>query len=591
LRDGVEALSRVPGFVFTSSDLHLEAGRYRLKMGFDRASFVNAVTNSASSGHAFPSGLVVEVLHGSSAIGLRPVAVDELARGSLAVEFHIPRKMLGGSEATEFRLFSSGKIGLTISNASVEPVSHPEAAADIAAFNYVPMLAVGPAGVRGPGVKGRGRAIHAKPGVAGWVAHCGDNHAQHRRQRRAYDGLYNCMWLPPGRYEALFELDVHEVKPGSAIGMYILAEQGSTVFAKRFVEPHRSGTLVSPLVFEIGERIPVREDGLLEFLLWTGGRAEFSLTGLRIREAPPDAQPHSALQVDRSGLLAELSTAEAGTRLPGAIVALTGVAGYVFSGPAVEVAPGTHRFTLVVGSARFTQSSTNETGLALEVFQGTLLLAYHEVSREELQRGEISIDVRVSGAAGQERAEVEFRLWSIGVAEVELTEARVEETGAASATDVAEFDAALLSSAGPAGERRPDPISRRIGIHAKPGIEGNVSHGPYVWLPAGRYEARFVFHVKRGPENEAVTFDVVSNLGSNVLAQGRFAAKKGRLLERVIGSRWEPLEGTLAFDIPAAVPPGDNGRLEFRTWSTGALEFFLVALHVKRLQRVPSGER
>lgn len=581
LPEGLVALARVPGFVFVSSDLGLAAGRYRLDLGFDRASFASALTNSASSGHAYPSGLVIELIHGSTTIGLRPIAIDELARGTLSVELQIAHT--GSRTNTALRLFSSGKIGFAINSASLEQVVVPNASADIAEFNYVPMLAVGPAGARGPAPDGLGRAIHSQPGVAGWIAHCGDDHVRHPQPKRTYDGLFNCLWLPAGRYEASFQFAIQGVATGSAIGMYVVAEQGKIMLTKLFLEPERPGAIRTSLFFEIGEQMPVREDGLLEFLVWSGGRVEFSLDVLQIHEAPRNAQIFAGQSLAQGDLFAALSAGEAGMRLPGAIVSVAGVTGSVFSGTVPDMAPGSYRLSLDVGRAGFTRSSTNESGLGLAVLQGTRLSSYRELSREELERGGIAIEFQVPMTAAEDRT-VEFRLWSIGLAEIEFCGARVEEAIASrSPEELVDFDVMLLLETGPAGEWVPAPVSNRTSIHAKAGEVGNVSNGPRVWLAAGSYEATFEFYVERGMENAVVSVDVVSNLGANVLAQDIFAPKGRGPLKRILGGRWERLEGTLPFKVPDTVPEGDNGRLEFRSWSAGGIEFFLVALRVKKL--------
>jgi len=342
------------------------------------------------------------------------------------------------------------------------------------------------------------------------------------------------------------------------------------------------------VMFEIGEEIPTPEDGLLEFLVWTGGESAFSLTSLRIAEVHDVAEIAPSPRTQASELLAALVTTDAGTRLPDGIITLTRVTGFVFFGPYVDLSPGSYQLTLSIDRASFVQTASNESGLGIEVVQGPLLLAYRELSREEVERDAVSIEFRIPSTAAEASAEaskVEFRLWTIGLAEVVVSDMRVEKIAVAEQDQsFTDFDATLLLSLGPAGERMPAPLSNsRIAIHAKPGIAGNVTHGPYVWLPAGRYEVVFEFLIERGVGNAAINVDVVTNLGANVLAAGFFIPERRGLVMRKLGYRWGRLEGVLAFEIPAAVPVDDNGRIEFRTWSSGRFEFFLTSLRIRKV--------
>lgn len=589
LSNGIATTPGLPGFVFVSTGIALDVACYRLTLTFDRGSFVSNLADGAS-GFAFPSGLVLDVAVNGHSLGMRPIAVDELARGTLAVEFRVQRPA-DATQGAVLRLFSSGRIGLAVNGASVEEIQGVDAAADIATFNYTRMLAVGPAGRRQPTSTGGARPIETQLGIAGWLVHCGDNDVHYTRPKRKYDGRYNSFWLPPGKYEARFKFSVTKPVPQATIGVYVLAEAGNVIFAKGSLTPNRFGAASSSLLFEVGERMPTREDGLLEFLVWTDGRAGFSLTGLHIHEASPGTQVVAAVAVARKGILGEFRSGNAGFRLPDSIVTVPGAFGPVFLGSAQALVSARYRLSLEVCTVRLSEQPTGESGLYLGVFDAEMLVAYREIPLAELQVGQTSIDFRVVGTEAKTDVRIEFRLWTLGLVEAEFRSANVEKLPVAVAPEsLGEFDSEPLLSIGPAGEQKRAPGSQRGSIHAKPGESGNVSHGPFIWLPAGAYEARFEFYVERGASVVAGKVDVVSDLGANVLAQGTFSRPKNSFRERMMHGRWERTEVALTFKIPTVAPRGDSGRLEFRTWSIGECEFYLTALRVKRREAL-SGAR
>jgi hypothetical protein len=273
LQDAIVATPKVPGFVFTGSVADLRPGYYELRLTFDRGSFVNALTDR--SGHAYPSGLVLEVRHGGTSIGCRPLALDELARGTIAVAFRIPRGRGDERMPTEFRLFSIGQVGFAVSGASLTEAPDDGTADDVGTFNYVPMLSVGPAGVRGPGPRG-GRVIRAQRELAGFVAH----------------GPY--VWFPPGTYRVCFDFDLDSGEAQLAVKTEVVTDLGDRVLAEETIEMPRqrnrlaslfglgSGPLERCLRFVVSSEAPQSKDGLLEFRVWSPGATGFSLGAVRV---------------------------------------------------------------------------------------------------------------------------------------------------------------------------------------------------------------------------------------------------------------------------------------------------------------------
>lgn len=270
----IVAEPKTPGFVFTSSIGEQRPGHYRFGLVFDRASFVSALTDR--SGYATPSGLMLELVHGAKSLGCRPIALDELARGNVSVEFEIPAGSAKGALQTEVRLFSTGQVGFAISGACVEQMATHTPVLDIAYFNYIPMLTAGPAGMRKPGSSGLGRVIRAERECPGFIAF----------------GPY--VWLPKGHYAASFDFNIDPNQRSIALKIEAATHLGDRLLAEESIEipwrqnlvmrlvGRRRGTLTRHLRFDIRADAPEGENGFLEFRVWTPGKTAFSLVALRV---------------------------------------------------------------------------------------------------------------------------------------------------------------------------------------------------------------------------------------------------------------------------------------------------------------------
>lgn len=324
----------------------------------------------------------------------------------------------------------------------------------------------------------------------------------------------------------------------------------------------------------------------MEFLVWSGGQIVYSLTSLHLTEIHDAATPFVAPAKPVSALLGEIITSGGGTRVPEGVVTLTRASGIAFSSPPLELAPGMYRLSMRIERTLFRPTPSNESGLGLEVVRGSSLLAYRLITQGECKRGEVSFEFGIPSDGSGNGAQVEFRLRTIGLAEIVISALDFEKLSDERAIEsFAGFDAILMLNAGTAGEYALAPFRpAKMAIHAKRGEEGNVSHGPYIWLPEGTYEAVFEFAFERGIRPAKIPADVVTNLGSNVLAEAIFVQKRRGLLLRMLGRRWGRLTGVLTFDVPADIPAGDNGQLEFRTWSSGRFDYYLLSLQIRKKQ-------
>jgi hypothetical protein len=113
---------------------------------------------------------------------------------------------------------------------------------------------------------------------------------------------------------------------------------------------------------------------------------------------------------------------------------------------------------------------------------------------------------------------------------------------------------------------RPGPAGHKAGraIVANVGSAGNVSHGPYLWMPTGIYTVSFIIIVSAvdAPSSamaeaaSAGTVDVFTPAGERVLARREFGPHDREI--------------TLSFHVD---PGSTDSGIEFRVWSSGLFSF------------------
>ncbi len=114
---------------------------------------------------------------------------------------------------------------------------------------------------------------------------------------------------------------------------------------------------------------------------------------------------------------------------------------------------------------------------------------------------------------------------------------------------------------------RPGPAGHKAGrtIVAVAGSAGNVSHGPYLWMPTGNYTVSFIIFVRAADAWPSIavagTVDVYAPREERVLARQEFGP-----YDREI---------TLSFFIDPVIT--DTG-IEFRVWSSGTFGFAIKSV-------------
>ena len=136
---------------------------------------------------------------------------------------------------------------------------------------------------------------------------------------------------------------------------------------------------------------------------------------------------------------------------------------------------------------------------------------------------------------------------------------------------------------GEAGIRAPASTRvRNPAIHAKAGVAGTLSYGPYFTVLPGGYEVTYDFQIERAAPGSRFRIDVATLRGKRILAEQHI---KPYAHMRNNQSRHErkhvPLTCVLPFDVTTDDTKGDEESVEFRVWSPGTISFSLVALTLR----------
>jgi hypothetical protein len=188
--------------------------------------------------------------------------------------------------------------------------------------------------------------------------------------------------------------------------------------------------------------------------------------------------------------------------------------------------------------------------------------------------------------------QIEFRLLTDGMTPFSLTGATLEEIGPVSDVE-AEYDllpfmathsytpgSALLGRLATAMRdyRRLPAASSQASVPAIQGAKSYVVYGPYITLPAGRYEAIILLRTdgarSRDSGSAPMVLDVVAEEGKVKFAHRHVEALNPGLSEH-----------RLTFEIPVEHPM--PWLTEVRVWSDGTLRFSVMSVVVRRLSLTP----
>ncbi len=199
-------------------------------------------------------------------------------------------------------------------------------------------------------------------------------------------------------------------------------------------------------------------------------------------------KPHGAIRLQ--DLLAEMEPGAAGHRHGVRVKALAGDEGLVLRGPYLALPPGAYRLTMSFEMITQEGSESDNGAIArIDVGSTRAIFASSPVSAEEITFGTASLDfvVPVETKRQADLRRTEFRVWTSGLAQFEITGVAVESLNEASAEleQGTAIDWLTQMRVGSAGERTGDGTQH---IRAERGKSGHVVFGPYVQLLPGDYE-------------------------------------------------------------------------------------------------------
>jgi hypothetical protein len=344
----------------------------------------------------------------------------------------------------------------------------------------------------------------------------------------------------------------------------------------------------------------------VEFRLLTTGRFEVTIRRVLLEDAelPSREQPIS-FDFDCLPLL-NIGPAASPTRVRSgpALEAKSGIADFMAYGPYIWLLPGRYEATFEFDSERVEYGASVKVEVATDLGIRTLARGRVEMSsgRRWFDRVFHRTRVRVKcvlafdirdPAPPHYKGLLEFRIWSPGTMACMLTALWVRRTGEAVELRMENGDSPhsndripseLLESlrVGSAGR------SIRGAIAGIRGIAGFAAWGPYIVLPPGKYEVTFVLLARRAIRGATLRLDVVAGLGSQTLAERAVESLwRGRKFEGIFGRRRGRLECCLSFEVSTEAA-NDALPIEFRVWSPGTIDFLLIGVRLRQVERTVS---
>ena len=396
LQSGILPLRGKRGFVFFGPYLDLDSSIYRLSIEFERVLFQTRDWTA----------LTLDVVSNSKLIACREITKKDLRDGRVDLEFFLAPEIADNPDwpRVEFRLRTPGGISFRIRKVELRDCTAEQGPDLTDEIDIAPLLITGPAGKRD------GEGVHARGGVAGLVTY----------------GPY--FWLSEGRYEAEFRCKIEDGATTDPIRVYVAWHLGRVALGKATIVPRRPGVVSRVIPFQITGKAPPPEFGLLEFIVWSRGKARFTLQSVKVRPSMAVRAHRTVAVPDMVGLLPLLAVKRSGRLLPGAILALAGEAGVVFKSAKLPLPAGCQRLQLKFRQLRSRGSRESGTGLRIEARNGRRVIARREIDERDVKRGKTALDFDVVTEAWGE--EIELVMLTKGYLELEITSAQLMERAA-----------------------------------------------------------------------------------------------------------------------------------------------------------------
>ena len=539
LQGSIATLPDTSGYVFFGPYLDLDSSTYRITVAIDDVRH-----------HSMESGpLGFEVVSNSRLIAFREINRNDLLNKIVTLEFFISPSI---SESTdwpriEFRLWTPGDVDFTVRKVTLEECDLPPDLVVMKEFDCVPYLTVATGGLR------ESRTIRARSGVPDFIAY----------------GPY--LWLLAGHYQATFEFDISQPAPGTRIRTYVASHLGRHILGRSHVAPNEPGPAQCTVEFDVSSEVPLPEEGLLEFLVHTGGHIEFALTAVRVKRV---ADASSLTEFDgpelaQDDILPQLVSGNAGSRAPHSIVAVKDAAGNVFAGDDLP-AHGPSRLTLTFGEASFADDDEHS-GFVLVAIGSDGILGYREITRDEVRCGSSALDF-----AGDDDG-VMLRMRSTGLIETEVRSVVLSKADGFQRNGQAGYGNLLkLLDIGPAGRWAASASGTNSVIRSVHGVKGFVVYGPYIRLAPGRYEVTFDLVIDACLSIRPITLDVSRDLGRDVVTR-----------QIIWPFQTGPTTRTLSFTVEEYASRRKS-LYEFRIWAPARTQLLLTSIRMAQQTLVTS---
>jgi hypothetical protein len=291
------------------------------------------------------------------------------------------------------------------------------------------------------------------------------------------------------------------------------------------------------------------------------------------RKAARKAKKTEVGRLQYNGLLGSMQVGDAGRATADGIRSRPGAKGNVFHGPYFRLSPGSYRLSLRLRCGK--KRKGGRASISVEaIYNHSLMLGCLGIEESAFSRETHILEFEVPKAVGLSGPKFEFRLFTNGVAEIELFDLSLEHW---TRDDEPKRAAGAgnwlpIMSVGSAGEATAE------GVRSEAGVAGHVFYGPYRALLPGKYLLAVDYDGQIG-EGGSLTLEAVDSDNQIVLASHELPVEAGA----------SSLELSFAIQHPTSageLPPS----LEFRLFKTAGADVLIRAVRIEAALWASTGE-
>jgi hypothetical protein len=262
-----------------------------------------------------------------------------------------------------------------------------------------------------------------------------------------------------------------------------------------------------------------------------------------------------------------MSVGNAGRATADGIGSHPGKKGNIFHGPYFRLSPGSYRLSLRLSCGK--KRAGERASISFEaIYNQSLLLGCLGIEEGAFWRAMHILEFEVPKAAGLNGPWFEFRLFTNGVADIEVFDLSLEHwtSGGESKRAAGAGNWLPILSVGDAGEASAE------GVRGKAGVAGHVLYGPYRALLPGKYLLAVDYDGQIG-EDASLALEAVDSDSQIVLASRELAVEAGASSLELFFTIQGP---TSAGELPPS--------LEFRLGKTAWADVLIKAVRVESVR-------